>query len=153
MQKKNKRLSYRLLSVDSILTEKSKGEDLIFSINDMVVNNPYIVKVIIMNDGNIPILETDFVSEVHISCPHSKILGYSIEIREPEELNVTDGLDDGQGNRLIIEPLLLNKGDFILYKLLVDNFDSKSFDIKGRIVGIKSIDAKIKLKKSKNNIS
>lgn len=140
LQIKKKSLAYRILSVEEILTHSFKQEKMVIKINDKEVVDPIIVNVKIINNGKVPILDSDFVEQdFAICCPTSSIIGYSVIEKSPEVLNIEDGIDDSQGNALVINPLLLNQGDYFTYKLLIDGFDRAKFKVSARIKGVKEI--------------
>lgn len=71
----------------------------------------------------------------------SKIIFAEIGETEPENLKPNLEIDDGI---LLIEPMLLNRNDYITIKTLIKNYE-KEIEIKSRIKGVKEIIEKTKL--------
>jgi len=107
---------------------------------DKSIENAQLIVIKLLNNGNQPITSKDY--ERNFSCTfgeNSKILSSEIIETNPEELN--PNLPDNE-NQIILEPLLLNKNDYLVIKTLVADFKGK-IDIDARIIGVSKI-SKIK---------
>lgn len=89
----------------------------------------------IINSGNVPITPEDYKTPIALNFgKDSEILTGSITKTEPENLEPTFHFKSGIAT---VEPLLLNRKDFITINMLVKKYENIS--ISGRIVGVKEI--------------
>ena len=124
-----------LLSIDDVI----KGKTQILYEGQLVQNvRLYAIKLI--NSGNVAILDTDYVRPVYLDFGNdSSILSAKVAKTSPSNLSpcVTT-----EKTRIIIDPLLLNSGDFIELEILLSQpteYRQTLASIDGRIVGVKSI--------------
>lgn len=99
------------------------------------------VDIAVFNDGNVPILPTDYVEPIQVQFPSAfKVLGAGIKESEPDNLGVTIS----ETNRLYqFSPVLLNPGDEFLTQFLIEELSDESHGeptVMGRIAGVKSFD-------------
>jgi len=138
IQRYRKSLSYDIISATSILTnqEELKGR-LIIQLDGKIVPNVHIIILKLMNDGNVPIIVSDFNIPITISMgSKTQILSAEVIETNPENIDASVKIES---NNLILKPLLLNGKDTITLKVLTQNFEN-IVNVGGRIVGIKSIE-------------
>jgi hypothetical protein len=143
-QKNVKRLEYKILANESLISYSKKIEDeLVVTFGGKKVKNLLLLNLEIINSGNTPILKSDFDSNVRISFPDvNAILSIKAEPIDPnyQYPEIFIEVDSKKGRHIEVLPLLMNPMDSFSIKFLIDT-DAKEvhFDIASRIVGIKSI--------------
>lgn len=91
----------------------------------------------LINSGNLPISSKDFEESIIVTFEApSKIIGMDETVFYPSELRTYIGF---RQNTITISPLLLNPGNWILLKLLVDCFDLDHLKVAGHIAGVSDI--------------
>ena len=137
LQKNKKSLSYNILASNELLTasEEIRGRIKIL-FDKKPVENVHLLVMQITNDGNLPILPSDFYEPIRISFGEgSKILSAETTNRFPDsfqqELNI-------EGNSLSIVPTLINSKDTLVIKFLLAQY-SNGLKIGARIAGIGQI--------------
>ena len=137
IQRNKKSISYEILSQTSVLThsEELKGR-LIVQFDGKSVPDVHITILKIINTGNVPITDSDFVKPIEISFG-SKNLILSAEVIDtnPTEMDVPI---DTSTECVIINPLLINKRESITLKVLSAQSDG-TVQINGRITGVNGI--------------
>jgi hypothetical protein len=104
--------------------------------NGKPVSNVMLLIFELFNDGNLPILPTDFVSPVTFSFGETtKILDVQILETRPKGIAPSIGV---QSNVLELKPLLLNMHDLIRLKVLLSGFENE-ISVEGRIIGVDEI--------------
>lgn len=139
LQRKTKRLSYNILASNELLTasEEIRGRIKIL-FDKKTVQNVHLLVLQITNDGNVPILPSDFYEPIKISFRDgTKILGAEITSHFPDSFQPELLID---GNSLSIVPTLINSRDALNIKFLLSQY-SNGMKIGGRIAGIKQITA------------
>lgn len=137
LQRKNKRLTYSiltetpLLSVDDELRGKIK-----IQYGRKSIQNIYLVLLQIQNQGNVDIASSDYEKPITFSFENSEIL--SIETVEVSPKSLTPTIISTLSS-FTIEPILLNKKDHIVIKLLFSNYGRK-VNVETHILGVKDIE-------------
>jgi hypothetical protein len=134
LQRNKKSLSYDVLLDYRLLSKESGLERRVQILFDgETVRNVSVFAVRIFNDGNIPILATDFVEPLNFSFgTNSKILEAEIAECYPPSLKPAIIINK---NGVTLEPLLLNGGDSIILKLLLSK-NRDHYESNARIVGV-----------------
>lgn len=136
-QRQRKTLAYEILSVSPLLTgNELAGRVTINFDNWRVVQNIYILIIKLINSGNIPIISTDFEKPIVITFDRqNEILSAEVTEKNPSNLDpkltvTQDGVE--------LSPLLLNNGDYIIFKTLLTSCIG-DIQVSGRIVGVNNI--------------
>jgi hypothetical protein len=88
------------------------------------------------NDGYIPIKSDDFQKPIEVVFhENANILSAETVTRFPSNLDTTISHKD---NRILIEPTLFNRNDFVKLQALVSTYDS-NFHIDARILGVDTV--------------
>ncbi len=129
-----KSLSYKILTETKLLSvnEAIQGR-LQIVYEGVAIQNIHLLKLEILNDGNVPITPTDFVEPLNFETD-GKIL--SAEIIETAPNTFAPKLNVGE-HSILIEPTLFNSKDSLSIKLFVDRY--KKLDAKARIVGVREV--------------
>lgn len=137
-RRNKKSLSYIILT-DSLLltTGKETGRKLELLYKGETVSNGRLVNIRIVNDGKQPIVKSDFDKTTldFIFADTAEILSAEIISVYPENLQVSVSFER---NRILLGATLLNGGDFIDVKVIV-NTPNLNLRPDGRIVGISKI--------------
>ena len=137
LQKNKKSLSYNILASNELLTasEEIRGRIKIL-FDKKSVQDVHLLVMQITNDGNLPILPSDFYEPLKISFGEStKILSAEITNHFPDSFQPELILE---ANSLSIAPTLINSKDALTIKFLLSQY-SNGVIISARIVGIKQI--------------
>lgn len=139
-QKNRKRLSYEIITSNELLTASEELEGHIeIRFNNVPVRNVHLLVVKLTNDGNVPILETDFYeSVVFYFGKNTRILSEEIIENSPETFRPTFITDD-DSTILEVQPTLMNGHDSFTIKFLLTQYTDGEMKISGRIVGVKEI--------------
>lgn len=132
--RKKKSLSYDIISNNPvILKEDTIKEKLEIFFNKKIVKNVYLIVLKLINSGNVPIEVKDYDEPLSISFGEdSKVLTAEIS----GEISTHSTIE---GEKVIINPTLLNKEDYIKLQVLVSDYSGGKIIFSGRIVGVKSI--------------
>ena len=137
LQKNKKSLSYNILASNELLTasEEIRGRIKIL-FDKKPVENVHLLVMQITNDGNLPILPSDFYEPIKISFGDgSKLLSAETTNHFPDsfqpELNI-------EGNSVSIIPTLINSKDTLVIKFLLAQYRN-GLKIGARIAGINQI--------------
>lgn len=135
LTRKKKKFSYDILSNNRITLHEDKvGEDLMILYNGEPVTKVYLNVIRLINNGNVEIKAEDFHEKIKIN------FGKSAYVLNTECIKGIETTLNAEGNSVILEPNLFNKGDYIDIKTLVSNFENlEDINIKGHIVGVKEI--------------
>ena len=150
IQRPKNSLSWKIISNAPLVKINSeiKGDlQVLFKGNP--VENIQIVIIRIINTGNVPIKSGDYEYPINLNFDdNAQILTAEIIETIPNNIEAYTNIDE---NIVFISPTLLNKGDSVTIKTLVNQFDNH-ISVDGRIVGVKDIqklaeiDAKEQLK-------
>ena len=136
LQRKNKRLTYTVLTETPLLSvdDEIKGKIKI-KYGRKNIQNIHLVLLKIQNQGNVDIASSDYEKPIIFSFEDSEILSIEAVDVSPKNLKptITNVL-----SKFTIEPILLNKKDYIVIKLLFSNYGSK-IAVDTRILGVKEI--------------
>jgi len=139
VQTQRKSLSYEIITNTALLgetTKKKLGESIRISYKNKKIGNPRLVEFRILNSGNSTILSSDFETPIRITFQNpSQIIDADIVSTKPS--NIEPRIEHGN-NYILVKPILLNKGDEIHLKALVNN-PSSDIDFSGRIAGVREI--------------
>ena len=136
-QRQRKALAYDILSVSPLLTgNELQGRITIQFEHRREVQNIYLLIIKLINSGNIPITAIDFESPIKILFnKDDEVLSAEVTEKNPSNL---EPILEVTKDRLILSPLLLNNGDYIIIKTLLTSYNG-DIKINGRIAGIKDI--------------
>ncbi|MGC2238356.1 MAG: hypothetical protein WA584_19535 [Pyrinomonadaceae bacterium] len=139
LQRQKKSLAYEELTNTPVLTvdEQVSGKVKVLY-EDKPIKNAQLIVIKLINDGNLPVTSKDY--ERNFSCTfgdNSKILSSEIVKTNPKELSPKFSPETNE-NQIILEPLLLNKKDFLVIKILVTDFKDE-INIDARIIGVNRI--------------
>ena len=146
LQKSKKGVSYQILSMTSLLTvkEKLEGKIKVFY-NEQEVQNVKFFQIKILNSGNTCIPSSDYERPLKFFLDNntkSKVLSAEIIESEPKSLITSLNVSE---NEIIIQPVLMNRKDFIIIKIILSDVQ-KSLDdlflVDGRIKDVKNIKKK-----------
>lgn len=112
------------------------------TINNNVVRNAVIFPVAVKNNGNQPIVESDYSKSLSFSFdPQDQLLDAAVSESVPP--NIGMALNKASTYQVIAAPVLLNPGDTVSINFLVvlsgDAPATAHFHVDGRIVGVSSI--------------
>ena len=138
-QRHRKELVYDTLTFTSVFGVDDEVLDRVripTSLMEMI--DLHLVQLKLTNTGNTPILPADYVEPLTIAFPiGAKIVESTIYNVEPSDIQ-TAVLQDDFPNAVHLKPTLLNPGDSVVLKFLVDT-PREDFAVRGRIVGVKGI--------------
>ena len=134
LQRQRKALAYDILSVSPLLTgNELQGKVTIQFNHRREVQNIYLLIIKLINSGNFPITASDFEGPIKILFgKDDEILSGEITEKNPSNL---DPKLDVTPDKLVLDPLLLNSGDYIIIKTLLTSYSGK-IQINGRIAGV-----------------
>lgn len=136
-QRKSKKLSYEITSNTQLLGVKDEiqGKVQLFY-EGKEVKNVHLLNIKFTNNGNQSISSNDYERPLNIVVNEdSKILTHEVINEEPANLGTEIKLEK---NKIIVNPVLLNKKDTFSVNALISDFEGKP-NIDGRINGVKSI--------------
>ena len=133
-QNKIKKLSYELILNTPLVKVSSEVKDKIEVYYEKnKVENPQIVIIRFLNNGNQPISTSDFEQNIKLIFPNdTKIIQCEITKLNPTNLLLNFNHAD---NTISIDPLLLNSNEGFTLNLIIEGQDS-SFKIIDRIKGV-----------------
>lgn len=132
-----KSLAYEILAETDLVTVKDELKDKLQILFEKVtVRNVSLLIIKIVNNGSVPIASTDFERPLKLLFKESsRVLdAQTVEVK-PDSLRPQLG---HQENQITLEPLLLNSGDYITIKAVVEQYQSP-LEVTARIIGVKSI--------------
>jgi hypothetical protein len=137
--RKKKSLFYEIISENPLISigNEIKGQIKIL-FNDKPIENVNLLLIRFTNDGNQPITASDYERPISLRFkdnPH--VLSAEFADANPPNLITTIEVRDKQ---VVINPVLMNSGDYYTVKLLVGEYSGK-FDVDARVVGVKGIRA------------
>lgn len=137
LQRNKKSLSYDVLSNISLLYAREEIQDeLQILYKGISVKNVSLLILKIINDGNQPIKTTDFEKPLSFTfSQNTQVLSAEVFKVSPENLEV---VIENQNDRITLNPLLFNNGDFISLKIILNNFERK-IKADTRIIGVKDV--------------
>lgn len=137
IQRKKSALSWKIVSNTPLVRINSEVRgnlQVLFDGNPVKEIQLIIIKII--NTGNVPIKSGDYERPLHLNFDeNAQIL--TAEVIETNPINIETSAKI-EGRIVLISPALLNKGDSVTVKILVNQFNNK-ISIDGRIVGVKEI--------------
>ncbi len=123
----------QLLSVSTALANRAQ-----ISFDGHVVPNIRLVVLALKNSGNRPILASDFQSPFAMRFGEAeRPLSVEVSKQFPADLDASVQLQDEQ---VLVQPLLLNPGDYLVFKVLTTG-ESNELSKKARIVGVSKVAA------------
>lgn len=137
LQRNKKRLTYHVLTETALLSidDAIKGR-IEIKYEKKKIQNIHLLIIKIENTGNIPIPSTDYEKSIIFSFPNSEVLSVEVTETSPKNLNPTIGKEI---SNITINPILLNKKDYIVFKMLLAEYAEK-IDVESHIVGVKEIE-------------
>lgn len=130
--RQTKKLSYEIMLNTSLIDVNSQVKDEIeLYYDNKKVNNPHLIIIRFINDGNQPISVSDFENMIKIIfSEQTKIIQCDSSNSANLKLNYTI-----ESNTITIDPLLINSNENFTFKLIIDGQHS-NFRINDRIKGI-----------------
>jgi len=141
-QQKRKSLTYDIITLTPLLTVQ---EELVGKVKityeGKQIQKAYLLVIKVLDDGNTPILPSDFIEPLTFSFSNEiKFLG--VEVIDTYPANLNPKLEIGK-NSCTISPLLLNKKEAIVLKFLLSNTGTGlGLKSQARIVGINEVGMK-----------
>jgi hypothetical protein len=136
LQRAQKRIAFGYLQYRRLLTV---AEEVKSRVTVLLDGNPvHDVGMLICgikNSGNVPIASSDFVGPIRLHIKNSTILSVSVPKQSPSNLAVTANTE---GQTIVIQPLLLNPGDYFTVQLLLTGNWDCNIDI--RAVGVSALE-------------
>lgn len=133
-----KELSYEYSRVPVLRVAREVKRKLSILFQDEPVGNIDLIVLQVSNTGNTPITSEDYETPINFKVREpSKILSASVARAIPENLPASVSIKD---QTVVVEPILLNRGDSIIIDMLIDEFDG-TIRPDGRIVGVKKIES------------
>lgn len=139
LQLTKKSLSYSILSSSLVFYVFSQEHRprLRILYDDKEVQDLRTVDLVVQNDGNIPILQSDFSSPITVSIPEGmKVLGVSVTKVAPKSLKINAVQNETE---VVVEPTLLNPKDRFSIRFIVESQECRSLSLSARIVGVHEI--------------
>jgi hypothetical protein len=140
-QRPRKELSYRVLSHAPLTSVPDEPETTLQVLpEDAQVRAVDLVFVRLANTGNVPVLPTDYEREVRFAFGDAAtVLTAEVVETNPDDIEASVR---PIGGTIVLEPLLLNGGDFVTIKALVSQSDALVVP-HGRVVGVKHIELEL----------
>jgi hypothetical protein len=137
LQRSKKRLVYTILTETPLLSvnDEIKGKIKI-NYEAKEIQNLNLVILRIENRGNVHIAASDFEKPITFSFPNSEIL--SAEVTDVSPKNLKPEIS-ANSSTLTVQPLLLNKRDFLTVKLVFSAYE-KGVQADARVTGVKEIE-------------
>jgi hypothetical protein len=137
LQIRKKTLTYTVLINSDIVPISSDGKSNIEILHKgKAVPNVRLLEIRIKNSGGLPIKPEDYIEELRLRLPNSKIL--SSEVRDAQLLGATIETKLSNQSELVLSKTLLNPTDFFDVKMLLADGDD-DLAVGGRIVGVSRI--------------
>ena len=133
-QRKRKSLSCRVLAETKLFRHVNGKFQTTYE--GRPVQNAFLIIIKVLNDGNVPILASDFAQELTFSFGSGvQVLAAEPIHASPEDLKPT--LHTTQ-SKVTVQPLLLNSKDEFDIQILCDGYQ-RSIEIESRIVGVREL--------------
>ena len=135
--REDKRLDYEIIVNTRVLVPKHIDEGLELRYKGVEVKDPSLIIIRFINSGNRPISPSDQVEPLSVSFPekdwpiYGRILSASLARASIPTDKVTIKI---VGDRAEITPMLLNQGDWLAVRFLIDK--EAEPQISGRVVGV-----------------
>lgn len=136
-QRQKKALSYEILSSTNLFSHVREDikRDLKISYKDKPIEKLHLIIVRILNEGNMQIESKDYDRPISFSFgKEGQILTAEIVKTYPDSLHPSLKIEE---RKVELEKTLLNGGDLIVLKMLVDKFNK--IEVDWRIAGVKQI--------------
>ncbi|GGH48289.1 hypothetical protein GCM10007423_49370 [Dyadobacter endophyticus] len=134
---KAKKLSYEVIYAAPLLNidNKVKG-DLQITYKGHGVKQLNILKIKVINNGSLPIKSDDFEGLLEVQIENAEtLIDFHFSDAKPHNLPV---IGDKNGNAILIQPLLLNVGEYFTIQTIFDGPDD-TFSVFARIIGVSEI--------------
>ena len=129
-----RRLSYEILSNVELVSSEKIRDRIEIRYEGKPVESVHLVVVKLINDGYQPIKKDEFEKPVKFIFRGGNILSAEKEKFQPENIETGVFYSD---RSVQITPTLLNRKDYVQFKVLLDGF--KNIEIDARIVGVSKI--------------
>jgi hypothetical protein len=139
LQRSYKRLDYEIRTDQELIsrTPFADSGNLQVSYEGSVVRNPRLVVVRFINTGKSEIRRDDFEGALQLSIAEdSKVVSAEVSDYQPKSLSPMVKLSST--HEVEIDPLLLNAGDWVELRLLIDG-EKPNPQVNGRIAGVRTI--------------
>lgn len=137
IQRPKSSLSWKIIASSPLvkISTEIRGNLQVF-FNGNSVKDIQLIIIKIINTGNVSIKSGDYEHPINLNFDkNAQILTAEVIETNPNDIEASTNI---KGNRVFISPTLLNKGDSVTIKTLVNQFNNH-ISIDGRIVGVKDI--------------
>jgi len=137
IHKQKKSLSYEYITNTRLLSvSESIKANIKILYDNKQVNDVYLLEINIFNSGNTSILEKEYNTGITFDFgSNSKVLTASVIFADPADVNPKINT---KKSKVIVDPVLLNKGDSIILKVIATQVGK--ITVEGRIIGVKKIE-------------
>jgi hypothetical protein len=133
--RRRKKLSYQV-EHDQLLRVHDTARDVVTILFDgEPVRNIHFVSTQIVNDGDVPIVDSDFRSSLSLKFDGATVLTSDITAVSPRNL---DPVITQTATGVTVEPLLMNPGDRFTVDMLVDSARVRP-QVDARVVGVREV--------------
>lgn len=133
---KTKSLSFEIKSITPLITSQpSNIAELKIIFKNKLIESPYLTMLSITNNGDIPIIKSDYEGPLLISTSQPNVIKADITDRNPNNMDAKITWDT---EKILLAPTLLNAGDSITMQVLTSG-NKPQFLTQGRILGIHKI--------------
>lgn len=137
LQKKEKKIGYRVLSKTTLLSveeEITKDVEILYKGDPVKQVKLIVIKLACL--GKVPIEDDDYYTPISINFgKESQILSAEILEKKPEDIDISILIED---NKVVFQEGLLNQDDTLIIKVLVSKHEEE-IKVEARISGIKRI--------------
>jgi hypothetical protein len=137
LERRKKSLAYEILANTSLISIRDEIKDeLQILFRGKPAESLHLILVKIINNGNVPIVPTDHIRPLSLSLGGMAEI-HAVEVIEshPEKLEASVQVNE---NEIVLEPLLLNNGDWITLKVLATGLTDTPH-VSARIIGVQSV--------------
>ena len=135
VQRTIKRVAFRVVSRTQLVGATGDIPELDVSFRGERVTDVQVIEVRVLNTGNIAIATADYERAMRVNFgAGASVLTAEVERAHPRSLRIACHPD---GSGFVIEPVMLNGGDWIQVKTLVSRSGKVSVD--SRIIGVKDV--------------
>lgn len=138
-QKSSKRLLVQLRGAIPLVSRRADGvPGITVGFNGRPLTSATVFLIRVENVGNTPILPTDFTSDLVLTfSEQSEVLAAGVHAADPPDLDLNI---IQQANLAIVKPHLLNPGDYVSVRAVVEGAE-EGFKASARIVGVKRLES------------
>lgn len=136
LQRRRKQLTYTILTDVSLLPRFPEvSQDLEISYRNRPIRSPRLLRIVLSNSGNTPIVITDYHEPIQLLFSPNSVVLCELESATPTELSTKILTKPGT---IQLDPTLLNQHDSLTLRILLDA-PTGDFRAKCRIAGMRTI--------------